>query len=249
MAKAAFHLTVSECKRLIAKGVAALPEVRHALKDGTIAVCKGSTNAYVVEELLGRGIVKATYLTGNTQPAKGASPLPTERIPDVVLRNGEPVDGLTAIAAAAKMGPGDVLIKGANALSHDGRMAGVLVGDPTGGTVGNTAGHIIGKGITQIIPVGLEKTIPGDLWDVAEAVNEPDDLVGSIPRLWISQGFIVTEVEAVFALTGADASPMAAGGINGAEGAVWLLVQGELDRVQAAVKLAESLYGEPPFGA
>lgn len=247
MPKASFHLTVSESKRLIARGVASMPEVQRALRDGTIAVCKGSTNAYVVEELLGCRIVKATYLTGNTQPARGARPLTSERIPDVVLRRGERVEGLTAIEAAAEMGPGDVLIKGANALSADRRMAGVLVGDPTGGTVGRTAGHIVGKGVTQIVPVGLEKTVAADLWEVAARVNAEGETIGGFPRLWIHQGRVFTEVEAVESLSGARAMPIAAGGINGAEGAVWLMVEGSRDQVESALRLVESVYGEPPL--
>lgn len=249
MAKIAFHLTVSEGKRLIARAVAALPEVRKGLESGTVIICKGSTNAYIVEEVLGRPIDKPTYLTGNTQPARGASPMTAERIPDVVLRAGIPLEEVSAIAAAADLGPGDVLIKGANALSPDRRMAGVLVGDRTGGTVGNTAGHVIGKGVLQLTPVGLEKTIAGDLWAIAERVNDQEPAVSGIPRLWISQGRIITEIEALAVLTGVEALPMAAGGINGAEGATWFLAWGDedaLDRCRAAV---DSVLGEPPFQA
>ena len=46
-------LTVAESKRLIAKGVAGHPDVLTALSRGIVVVCKGTTNAYVVEELLG----------------------------------------------------------------------------------------------------------------------------------------------------------------------------------------------------
>lgn len=247
MAKIAFHLTVSEGKRLIARAVAALPEVRKGLETGTVIICKGSTNAYIVEEVLGRTIDKPTYLTGNTQPVRGASPMTAERVPDVVLRAGVPLEGVSAIAAAADLGPGDVLIKGANALSPDRRMAGVLVGDRTGGTVGNTAGHVIGKNALQLTPVGLEKTIAGDLWEIAGRVNDQEPALSDIPQLWISQGRIITEIEALAVLAGVEALPMAAGGINGAEGATWFLAWGDeamLDRCRAIV---DSVQGEPPF--
>ncbi len=111
MAKIAFHLTVSEGKRLIARAVAALPEVRKGLETGTVIICKGSTNAYIVEEVLGRTIDKPTYLTGNTQPVRGASPMTAERVPDVVLRAGV-LGGVSAIRYGGRSGPGDVLIKG-----------------------------------------------------------------------------------------------------------------------------------------
>ncbi|MDI6811737.1 MAG: hypothetical protein QMD80_08765, partial [archaeon] len=45
-------LTPSESKRLIAKGVKNLEEVQRALKHGTIIITLGTTNAYVVEEIL-----------------------------------------------------------------------------------------------------------------------------------------------------------------------------------------------------
>ena len=49
-------LTVSESKRLIAKGVAASEVLQTALENGTVAVAKGTTNSYIVEELLGEEI-------------------------------------------------------------------------------------------------------------------------------------------------------------------------------------------------
>lgn len=247
MPSACFHLTVAEGKRLIARAVARIPAVREALRDGLIAIGKGSTNAYVAEELLGRPIEKAGYLLGNTQPSVGAQPLSATPIAEIVLRNGEPVEGLSVIDAALTMKPGDVVLKGANALSPDRRMAGVLIGNPTGGTAGNTLGHVIGKGVTQIIPVGLEKTIPGDLWDVASRVNDAREVIGSLPRFWISQGTIVTEIEALAILAGVEARAIGAGGINGAEGSVWFLVDGERERVDAALREVESVLGEPAF--
>ena len=51
--KMTVSLTVSESKRLIAKGIAQHPAVKAALENGIVAVAKGTTNAYVAEELLG----------------------------------------------------------------------------------------------------------------------------------------------------------------------------------------------------
>ena len=65
-------LTVSESKRLIAKGLAAMPAVQSALSGGTVAVAKGTTNGYLVEELLGKKIDKLHYVTGRTMPRKAA---------------------------------------------------------------------------------------------------------------------------------------------------------------------------------
>ncbi|MFC2002033.1 hypothetical protein ACFLUZ_06005, partial [Chloroflexota bacterium] len=46
-------LNSSESKRLIAKAVAVLPEVKAALKKGTLIIGWGGTNAFVAEEILG----------------------------------------------------------------------------------------------------------------------------------------------------------------------------------------------------
>lgn len=46
-------LNPSECKRLLAKATVALPEVRHAWKNGTIIIARGITTAYVTEEFFG----------------------------------------------------------------------------------------------------------------------------------------------------------------------------------------------------
>ena len=69
-------LTVSESKRLIAKGVAGHPDVLAALKDGMVVIAKGTTNAYVVEEITGAEIKRTDYVTGAVLPParKGASP-------------------------------------------------------------------------------------------------------------------------------------------------------------------------------
>ncbi len=88
MAKASVVLTVAESKRLIAKGVVALPSVQRALKDGMIAVAKGTTNAYIVEELLGKPIDKPAYTIGVTLPQKmmHTTGFREQKLPNVVLK-------------------------------------------------------------------------------------------------------------------------------------------------------------------
>ncbi|NLF17032.1 MAG: hypothetical protein GX595_07220, partial [Lentisphaerae bacterium] len=51
-------LTVSESKRLIARGVAQCDAVQRARDRGVIAIGSGTTNAYVIEELTGSPIDK-----------------------------------------------------------------------------------------------------------------------------------------------------------------------------------------------
>ncbi len=52
-ASAQVVLTVQEGKRLIAKGLLAWEPFRRARESGIVAIAKGTTNAYVVDELLG----------------------------------------------------------------------------------------------------------------------------------------------------------------------------------------------------
>jgi len=53
-------LEPAESKRLIAKAVAALPEVKAVLKKGILVIGWGTTNAFVVEEVLGKTIAHKT---------------------------------------------------------------------------------------------------------------------------------------------------------------------------------------------
>ena len=62
--KAQIVLTPSESKRLIAKAVSQMENVKKALKKGRIVICRGSTNAYIAEEITGRRIDKGGYALG-----------------------------------------------------------------------------------------------------------------------------------------------------------------------------------------
>ena len=239
-------LTVSESKRLIAKAVAEMPEVKGAMREGMVVVGTGTTNAYVLEELWGRRFDKRRYRSGMTtpmQPEKLQQPQ-EEPIPDVVFRNGKVVKELDRFTAAPEMKRGDVYLKGANALDYNRKTAGVLIGSPIGGTVGAVLGHIVGKKINLIIPVGLEKLVYGDMGELQMKASAEDS---DGPSLWPLKGTIVTEIEALKILAGVDATLIAAGGVAGAEGAVRLILDGSDEKVDAAVKLVESIKGEPRY--
>lgn len=244
-----FSLTVSEGKRLIAKGVAALPPVKEAMANGTVLVTKGSTNAYVAEELLGESIRKGSYVLGRTVPAKAdTSDVFTGNIPEVVFVKGQKAE-LSMQDAVKQMQRGDVVIKGANALNYESGVAGLLVGHPQGGTIATVIGTFYGTGLHLIVPVGLEKEITEDILDLAEMISsDPETSREGMPSLWPIQGEIVTEIEALELLTGVEAHQIAAGGVCGAEGAIWLAVWGMPEEVAAAKALVESIQGEPAFG-
>jgi hypothetical protein len=245
----AFSLTVAEAKRLIAKGIAADPRVQDAMEHGMVAVCKGSTNAYVAEELLGGAIEMGKYVLGRTVPTgEKAAQNPFEgAIPEFIFRDGKVVEGLTLAQAVREMSAGDVVIKGANALDYASRTAGVLIGHPEGGTVGSILGCVYGKGLELIIPIGLEKQIatPAVLRD--EIISPAMAAAFGIPRMWPLQGSVFTELEACLTLGADDAFQYAAGGVCGAEGASWILVSGSEDSVQELEEVVDEVRGEPSF--
>ncbi|MGB3943359.1 MAG: hypothetical protein WBK88_01035, partial [Methanothrix sp.] len=95
-----------------------------------------------------------------------------------------------------------------------------------------------------ILPVGLEKRVSSDLDDLAARLNEPG---AEGPRLLPVPGEVFTEFEAIELLTGAKGELAAAGGVSGAEGSVWLAVDGGDEEMAAAEKLLTAVAAEPGF--
>ena len=244
--KRQFSLAVAESKRLIAKGVAALPEVQQAMEERTVVVATGTTNAYILEELWGKKIDKRAYRSGITTPKlpeKNPEPQ-AEKIPDKVFIKGEVAEEYDRITIGPHLKKGDIYIKGANVLNYDDYVAGILIGGMDGATIGNTIGHIIGKQVNLVIPIGLEKLTYEDINELHLLASE-EDYEG--PRMWPIVGTIVTEIEALGLLTGVDAYLYAAGGIAGAEGGVRLMVEGTEEEVKETLELIESIKGEPRY--
>jgi len=237
-------LTVSESKRLIAKGVAQADFVRRAMAEGTLAVGSGTTNGYIVEEITGEKMDKKAFVTGRTLPHSYRGPKLTYTAPDLVIRKGQRLN-IKASEALAEMGPGDVYVKGANALNYERKQAAVLIGHPTGGGVGAALGTILARRIRYLHPVGLEKSVSADLHEVADRLNKDAD--GKGPTLWVVPGDIFTEIEALRVLSGVEALHVSSGGVGGAEGAVWLALFGNAEQLDKAQAVVASVRGEPAF--
>lgn len=242
-------LTVSESKRLIAKGTAAAPVVQTALAKGIVVIATGSTNSYVVEEIMGQEIDKTAYRSGLTLPSRPARKLEfaPEIMPDVVLRDGVQDPSLDRFSALAHLGAGDVFIKGANALNHSLKQCGILIGDPNGGTIGAAIGNLVGRRARLVMPVGLEKSVNADLHETARYVNEPDDWQVEYPHMMTVTGDIITEIEALNILAGVTVRHMASGGVGGAEGAVWLSIEGSKQALERTSSIIDTIRGEPPW--
>ena len=248
-------LTVAMGKRLIGKAVAIHPAVAGAMRNGTVVIIAGTTNSYVAEEILEsigrkdkfsrrrffRGIsLPPHYKTTDAGRLAGENEFPG----DVVIRDGLWLEGKTINDVAADLKEGDVIIKGANALDIVHRRAAILIGNPQGGTITVALTAVVGRRVRLLIPIGLEKRISGDLDEIANKVNAPGN---KGLRMLPVPGEVVTEIEALKLLTGVKAEMIAAGGIGGAEGCVWLALEGAIEQIQAAEKLIQSIASEPPF--
>ena len=250
-----FVITPAAGKRLIAHATAAHPAVRTALKSGTVVIIAGTTNGYVAEEILKSlgqfaGFNRRRFFRGITlppsRPATETGRLPDEsQFPgDVVVVDGVWRQGVTIFDVADNLKEGDVILKGANAVDLSRRRAAVLIGHPKGGTIAVALQAVTGRRVRLILPVGLEKRVAGDLDQLAAMLNEPG--VRGL-RLFPVPGEVITEIEAISLLTGATARLVAAGGVCGAEGSVWLAVSGNAEQEELAQKFLKQVANEPSF--
>ena len=242
-----FNLTPVMGKRLIGKAMVRHPAVRAVLAKGTLVIVAGTTNGYVAEEILaatgqGEHFTRTGFRRGLTVPPGAGAPA-GELAGDVVLVDGAWQPGKQIFDVADALGAGDVVLKGANALDVARRRAAVQIGHPQAGTIGAALPGVYGRRVRLIVPVGLEKRIVGDLDEIAAAVNAPG---AEGPRLLPMPGEAFTELDAIELLTGATAAMVAAGGVCGAEGAVWLAVSGTDEQLAATAALVAQLAGEPP---
>jgi hypothetical protein len=137
----------------------------------------------------------------------------------------------------------DVYIKGVNAFDPQGNV-GVLYG------FAKSIGYILSawrkKKFNFVYPVGLEKLIQTP---IAKATREAKKAqysygmgmsAGLIP--W-PRGKTITEIDAVEILSGAKAIHIASGGLDGAEGAVTLVIKGNDEQVKKAIEYIEQSKG------
>jgi len=227
MRKVAFVLTPVASKRLIAKGVIALPEVQSALKHGKVMVALGTTNAYIAEELTGMPIDKTLYAAGIVVDSAWEITPMESRLKPLVFAKGE-MSTLPWLEVVKEFSKGDVFIKGGNALDSNG-LVGVLVAAKNGGTIGTAFGQIVAVGAHLIIPIGLEKLVPS----VIKAANilgqqQIEECSGLPCGLFpVTYGTVITEIEAIRVLYGLESVHVHSGGVGGSEGAVGIVAYGD----------------------
>ena len=247
--QALFTLTPSEAKRLIGKAVAALPEVRQAKENGYLVVSRGSTNAFILEELLGEVIEKERYVAGQVIKGVFCALGQNLRAKPVVFYKGQTLNEEPG-AVIDKMAPGDILLKGANAVDPYGNV-GVAMASGTGGTMGQFYMALKAKGVETIYPVGLEKLIPSvtDAARLGGVMKLEKSIGATVGMACVCDGRVFTEIEAVESLFGIEAVHFASGGWGGAEGSVTLIVEGEDADVNDCLEFINSIKGEPPLKA
>ncbi len=238
--KACVVLKPSASKRLIAKGVAALPVIQQALASGTVVITLGTTNGFVAEELLGTSINRDVFAAGFIDHRWNLNARIAEAS-EIVLRQGKPVE-ITNQEVIDSLGAGDVVIKGGNALDPWGTV-GVLLGAASGGTVGRYLGPALARGVEIVIPIGLEKAIHSSVADLATELGSGRiDLCAGLPAgMHPLVGQVVTEIDALETLFGVEVMQVAAGGVGRGAGSVSLLIKGEDKDVNAAFELVSPL--------
>lgn len=265
--RAQVTLVPTESKKLISKAVAKLDLVRRAFAEGIIILHPSSSTYFIVEELLGKkpdtnfwvcGIVcpKGTCvemamgigekaIVGQS-PGESAVDNPLAFRGSWVIRKGKMSSGASLAELLDQMGSEDVYIKGANALDINGNV-GILIGNLVeGGTIGRVTAKARKRGFQMIFPVGLEKLIPTLVKQASKEAlkNKYNYSMGVACGLFpCDNGLVITEPKAIEILTGAEAIPISAGGLGGAEGAVTMVIKGKDEQVSQAIKYIEECKG------
>jgi len=241
--RASVVLTPPVSKRLIAKGVAALPQVQAALEHGRIVVALGTTNAYVAEELLGKPIDRGAFAAGFIDDRWNLNARVGEA-GEVVLVCGKPTDASTK-GGPSSLAAGDVFIKGGNALDPEG-VVGVLTGAPDGGTIARYIGICLARGVEIVAPISLSKSVHTSISDLSQemGIGRTELRMGLPCGIFPLHGRVVTEIDALEGLFPVRAMHVASGGIGVGAGAISLLIEGAERAVHDAFALVESLRGE-----
>jgi hypothetical protein len=242
---------VWESKAFIAKAIMKHPDIQEYSKTGTIAIGRGITNAFILQEFLhatGNSDFEIdinNYVAGVIDGSLWVSH-PDTRTPEVVFRQGKPhIEPITESVESC-----DLIIKGGNALGTD-WVAGVLCAHPKGGTIGSVYSIAISRGIKIIVPISVQKSIP---FPVAEIVpelggqNKVDYARGLPVSLFpIIGGEIFSEIEAMDTIATVNAYPIAAGGVYNGAGSSVFEVSGPDSEVQKVKALFEEIKDTSPL--
>ena len=245
--QAAVVLNPSESKRLLAKAVAGLPEIKNAYANGRLSISTCSTSAFLLEELTGEKLSPYCYCIGMVAEGMLTASHKDDREVARFYIKGERVeqDAWTFLDTFEK---GDAVVKGANAVDPQG-YAGVLSSNNQSGTVGALVSLLAVRGLPIIMPVGLEKlvaSVPEAAagWGQLTLTRCMGDPVWLYP---VTCSLVVTEIQALGIMAGVRARHVASGGLGGSEGAVVLLLEGYEENIEKAWDIVAGVKGEPPI--
>ncbi len=250
-----YFLSPAAGKRLIAKAFLHIPSILEALENRTLVIIAGTTNGYIVEEIFklknqDSEFSKKRFFRGISLPPKHSitneGRLSDEsRFPgDVVIVKGKWDKGKTIFDVVENLQKGDIIIKGANAINLRSKQAAIYIGHPTAGTISAALQAVLGRRVELYLPIGLEKRIDGDINDIARRLNSTNS---SGYRYLPVSGNIITELEAINIITGAEAELVASGGVCGAEGSCWIAVCGSREQLRDVDALIKDVADEPSF--
>ncbi len=247
--KCQFTLTVTEGKRLIAKGIASLPEVRRALEEGMILLKGGTTVSALSEELCGRPLRISGRITPRGAVSSGSASV--EEAHSLLLRKGVPekADGRLA-EIGREMGPEDVAVCGANLVDREG-CAAMMAGRDLCGEPGSVIPALEAEGVLCIVAAGLEKFSPFSVRESCHFAGRKASswAMGMAVGLVPVPGRVFSEMEALASLGAARCMLVGRGGLSGAEGASTFVVEGEKERLKEILTLIRSLKGAEESGA
>lgn len=243
-----------ESRAFIAKSIVESIFVKNALNDGVVAVGRGTTNSFILKELLritgneNFQIDLDNYVAGIITSFACASDAKT-RTPEVIFRKGVP-EIKSMNEAIKEMSSKDIVIKGGNALGSD-NIAGVLVAHPEGGTIGTTYAIAISKGIKIIVPISLEKMVAQSIVDIVDNIGGQENIeytrglpVGLFP---IVGGIVYTEIDAIDELADVETYHIASGGLHEGAGGVTLEIIGSEEEIKKIIANYESIIGTKPL--
>jgi len=237
-------LTTSESKRLIARAIIKSDIFDRAYKKGKIIIHPSSTTYFILKELnivlpdkvwvIGMITPDGGYRESNCQVKSTTLRDPFEFRHSWILKDGKLQKKKTLKEILEDMTPEDIYIKGANALDCKGISA-VLIGSEAGGTISRVIAYSKKRNFKILVPIGLEKLIPCSVIDASkEAGVKKMNFSMGMPcgLLPIRDGYVTTEIEAIKILSGADAFPIASGGLGEAQGAITMVIKGNKEQIE-----------------
>ena len=244
--RASIVLTPAESKRLIAKAVVQKSNVKKAMERAYIILCEGSTNVMIAQELFGMDVLCENFICGTSAGGVLCISEPEIRSTFPLVAYKGKITNLPYEKALEDFHLDTVIIKGGSAIDKHG-LVGVIVSGYDGGVLPKLMGVSVSQGIRMICPIGLEKVV----FSVREAAKHAGGKrfnysMGADYGLFVvPNADVVTEIDAIKILSGAEATHIASGGIDGSEGAVILSCEGHINEINKVTEIVESIKGEP----